>query len=317
MTIPHGDLSIAQRIAQTTLSPSHRQIAAYVLDHPLRVAAMRVEELADIAGVSVPTANRFARALGFEGYAQFRTALVLGFEAALAPVEKLRNSTDQPASPADVFAHTLDTMAGNVEKTRLALDAEDCARAVSAILKARRVFIIGFGASSWLGGLLQRKLEVYCDDVHLVSSIEGSSHGARLLHRLQENDLVVVIAFPRYLSDTVFLTGRAREAGAHILALTDSERSPLAPMADIRLFASTDSPFFANCEASALALIEALSSAVAHCSGRSMEAASKLAETVLPWLHGNQPSALRPLGRKANAAPSPLRQGRDRSRRGA
>lgn len=305
MPIVTGDPSIAQRIAQSALSPSHQRIAAYVLDHPLQVAAMRVKELADIVGVSVPTTNRFARALGFEGYARFRTALVLGFQAALAPVEKLRNRKDQLASPADIFAQTLETIATNVERTRLSLDSGNCSGAVDAILKARRVFIIGFGASSWLGGLLLRKLEIYCDDVHLVASIEGSSHGARLLRRLQPDDLVIAIAFPRYLSDTIFLTNRARAAGAGILALTDNERSPLVPLADICLFASTDSPCFANCEASALTLIEALSSAVAHCSGRSMEAAAKLAESVLPWLYGDHAGALRPVGGKAAVLRAP------------
>lgn len=313
-TLP-GDISIAQRIAQAALSPSHRQIAVYVLDHPLRVAAMRVEELAEITGVSVPTTNRFARALGFDGYAQFRTALVLGFEAALAPVEKLRDTAGQTASAADIFARALDSMVDNAARTRQSLDAGACRKAVSAILEARRIFIIGFGASSWLGGLLLRKLDVYCDDVHLVASIEGSSHGARTLRRLNADDLVVVIAFPRYLSDTIYLATRARDAGARILALTDGKRSPLASLADISLFASTDSPYFANCEASALALIEALSSAVAHCSGRSVDAAAKLAESVLPWLHGPHAGTMRPTGRKAASAAATTQQ--RRPRRGA
>ena len=280
--------SIAQRIARAELSPSHRQIADYVLQHPLRVAAMRVEELADIVGVSVPTANRFARALSFEGYAQFRAALVLGFEAALAPVEKLRGTPDRLDSIGEVFAATLGDVARNAERTRDGFVEHDGLRAVEALLGARRVFVLGYGSSAWLTGLLVRRLELFCADVRSLVSVEGPSFGGKTLRHAGPDDVVVVTAFPRYLSDSVLLAHRAREMGARILALTDGPHSPLAALADIVLYASADSRYFANCEASVLALVEALTAAVAHASGRSVEAASLLAEAVLPWLHDNR-----------------------------
>ena len=85
--------SMTQRIGRVLpkLTRSHREMADYVLAHPLQVATLPIDELAAAVGVSVATANRFARALEFEGYPQFRAALVLGFETALAPVEKLRS----------------------------------------------------------------------------------------------------------------------------------------------------------------------------------------------------------------------------------
>ncbi|GAB1584400.1 MurR/RpiR family transcriptional regulator [Phyllobacterium phragmitis] len=301
MVTPPGNPSIAQRIAHAALSPSHRQIADYVLDHPLRVAAMPIDELASVTGVSVATANRFARALGFEGYAQFRAALVLGFEAALAPVEKLRSKLDQSAGVADVISAALADMAGNIERTRQGLDAQECTRAVEAILAARRVFIMGYGSSSWLGGLLLRNLELYCENVQLLANIEGSSYAARVLHRLKSDDLVIAIAFPRYFTDTVWLARRVHEGGVKLIALTDGPNSPIAPFSSIALYASTDSQYYASSDASALALIEALNSAVSHASGLSVKAAQQLTEAVLPWLHGSHSDRLRPVaeGRKA------------------
>ena len=278
-------LSIAQRVARAELSPSHRQIADYVLAHPLRVAAMPAEELADIVGVSVPTANRFARALDFEGYAQFRAALVLGFEAALAPVEKLRGTPGKVESIGEVIAASLGDVARNAERTRDGFFEQDGLRAVDAILKARRVFVVGFGSSAWLTGLLVRRLDLFCADVCSLVSVEGASYGGKVLRHAGRDDLLIAIAFPRYLTDSVLLTRRARDLGARILVLTDGPQSPLAALADIALYAVSDSRYFANCEASVLALIEALTAAVAHASGRSVEAASLLADAVLPWLH--------------------------------
>lgn len=153
-----GNPSMAQRIARVLpgLTRAHRQMAEYVLAHPLQAATMPIDELAATVGVSVATANRFARALEFDGYPQFRAALVLGFEATLAPVERLRTKLEQRASAAGVMAAALDEAAGNIELTRHSLDARSCEQAVNAIASAQRVYIVGFGSSAWLGGLLQR-----------------------------------------------------------------------------------------------------------------------------------------------------------------
>lgn len=300
---------MAQRIGRVlpTLTRAHREMADYVLAYPLRAATMPIDELAATVGVSVATANRFARALEFDGYPQFRAALVLGFETTLAPVEKLRSTLAQSATVADVFASALQESQRNIELTRQSLDAHSCEQAVSAILNAQRIYIIGFGGSSWLGGLLQRCLDPYCDNVQLLASIESSSYGARVLTRMQPTDLLITIAYPRYFADTVFLARRAREAGIPVLALTDRVTSPLAPLAEVSLYAHTNSQYFANSEASALALIEALCSAVAHRAKGSLKAATQLAEAALPWLYGNQPGRLQPVTAAVASAPRKAR----------
>ncbi|MBG6073771.1 MULTISPECIES: MurR/RpiR family transcriptional regulator [unclassified Polaromonas] len=301
---------MAQRIARVLpeLSRSHRQMADYVLDHPLKAATMPIDELAATVGVSVATANRFARALEFEGYSQFRAALVLGFEATLAPVEKLRSQLEHPTTVADVFANALQESQRNVEMTRQALDAKSCEQAVEVILNAQRIYIIGFGASSWLGGLLQRNLDLYCNNVQLLASIESSSYSARVLTRLRSSDLLIAIAFPRYFSDTILLVRRAREADVPVLALTDRVTSPLAPLASVALYAHTESQYFANSEATVLALIEALCSAVAYRAKDSLKAATQLAESVLPWLHGDHNERLRATLDNATPLPRNARQ---------
>lgn len=65
-----GNLSMVQRIAQATptLIRSPRKMADDGLDHPAQVATRAIDELAVGLGVSVSTANRFARALEFGGY---------------------------------------------------------------------------------------------------------------------------------------------------------------------------------------------------------------------------------------------------------
>jgi len=282
--------TVSQRIAQALpqLTRSHRQVADYVLERPLQVATLPIDELATAAGVSVATANRFARALGFDGYANFRAELVRGFEPLLAPVERMRGNLAQPSTVAEVFAAALDESRGNIEATRQSLDPASCEAAVQRILGARTVFVAGFGASAWLAGLLQHGLDAYCADVRLLPSVSGVTHGARALSRGGPQDLLVALTFPRYLTDTLALTRIARGQGVGVLALTDRPSSPLAPLADVALYAQTETRYRPNCETSVLALIEALTSAVALRAPGAFQAASKVVHSVMPWLHGAQ-----------------------------
>jgi DNA-binding MurR/RpiR family transcriptional regulator len=281
---------MAERVRRVLarLTPSQRRIADYVLAHPLKSAALPIDQLADALGVSIATANRFARALEFDGYAQFRAELVLGFEAAIAPVDKLRSQLERPATVASVFDATLAQCQRNLEQIRRALDTRTGERAVAGILKARRIGIVGFGSASWMGGLLQRGLDAHCDDVQLLSSVEGASYAARILTRLRHGDLLIAIAFPRYFADTVRLARGAREKGVPVLAVTDRVTSPLAPLGTITLYAAADSAYAASSETSGVALIEALCSAVAHSAKGSVDAAAEISESMLPWLEGGE-----------------------------
>jgi DNA-binding MurR/RpiR family transcriptional regulator len=280
-------LTIAERVAkaQPGLSRTQHKMAEYVLAHQFRVATMTIDEFAAAVGVSVATANRFARALELPGYPQFRAELARGFEAALEPVEKLRTELSHPATVAQVFAAVLEEDIRNSRRNLQALDAQACERAVEAVLKADRVFIIGLGASGFLAGMLQRGL---CMHLHTVESLAGPggvSHAARQMSRMTPDDLLIAIAFPRYLADTITLAKAARQANVPVLALTDKPTSPLAPVASIALYAYSARQFTSNSEAAALGLIEALSAAVAYKAKDSVAAAAGVTQSVMPWLY--------------------------------
>lgn len=288
-------ISIAMRIgrARPQLTRSHQQMADYVLRHPLQAATMPIDELASAVGVSVATANRFARAIGLDGYPMLRAELVRGFEAMLAPVEKMRVRLEKPGSVYDAFMAVLDETQGNIAATRAALDPGACTAAVQAIAKARRVYVLGYGASGWLAGMLARGLDMHCDSVHLLATVAGATDAARQLPRMGAQDLLIVISFPRYLRDSVALARAAHDRSVPLLALTDGPQSPLAPLASHCLFAKTESYHAANSETTVLALIEALISAVALQTRDTVQNAARMTEAVLPWLHGSGRNGLR------------------------
>ncbi len=193
-----AEQAIAAHIAQAmpTLTPIHRRMGEYVLANLFRAATMRIDELASVVGASVATANRFARALGFDGYPQFREALVRGFEATLAPVERLRSAQESLAPGDDLIDASLEQAASNLNATRTAIDRAAADAAVDAIIAARRVFVLGYGASAFLAGLMEHGLTPYHDNVQSLALMGGPTHAARRLFASNEDDLVIGIAFP-------------------------------------------------------------------------------------------------------------------------
>lgn len=287
--------------AQPRLTPAHRKMADYVLHNPFRAATLMIEEFAGEVGVSVATANRFARTLGFDGYPQFRAELAKGYESTLAPVERMRQELQRPSSCLSTMVAAIEEDQQNLEATRQSLSAAVCESAVDLVLKARRVLVLGFGSSAYLAGLLQHGLDPYCDTVQTLAQTGGPTHAARQLSRTQEGDVVIAIAFPRYLDDTVRLATLAREQGAQLLAITDAATSPLVPLAHVVLYARANRQFAATSNASALAMIEALCAAVAYRASDSLSAAQQLTQSVMPWLY------LEPSGTAKTRAPDPAK----------
>ncbi|GAB3626543.1 transcriptional regulator [Pandoraea terrae] len=293
---PDADLPLTERIARAMpeLTRAQQRMAAFVLDNTFRAATMRIDEFAEAVGVSIATVNRFSRALGFDGYPQCRAAMVRGFEATLAPIENLRSSKAQVTSVGDLIANSLTQAIQNLEWTRRALDAGTCERAVEAILGARRIYILGLGASGYLAGLLHHGLDPYCENVQAVVGAGGSTHAARQLFKLREDDLVIALGFPRYVIDTVTLCRRLRARNVPMLVITDSPTSPLAPLGAITLFVRATRRIGSNSESSVLAMIDALCEAVAQQAQHSVERTTELTDFLLPWLDVTTAAAAKP-----------------------
>lgn len=271
--------------AMPNLTPAHRKMATYVLANSFRAATMTIDELAEATGVSVATVNRFSNTLGFDRFQAFRAELVRGYESALAPVEKLRLQLTRNASCAEIMAAALQDTQNNLEATRNSLPAANCEQIVHAILDARRVLVAGFGNSGYLAGMLAHGLELYCSHAQSLADIGGSAHCARSLFKLQKQDVVIVISFPRYVRDAIIVARKARERGAQVIILTDSPTSPLAALGDLTLYIQSASRFAATSDATAHAVIEALCAAVARYAKNSVKSAASMTEFALPWLY--------------------------------
>ena len=141
-------------------STAQKQLAEFILRNPMRMTAANIEDVSALAGVSPATISRFARELGFDSFAEMRSALADALLAVLAPVDKLRK-TMAAAGHDTERGGTLDA----ARKQLALLDAADverqCSRAAERIAAARSVHIMGFGLSAHIAGLATLGLQPF------------------------------------------------------------------------------------------------------------------------------------------------------------
>jgi len=80
---------IAHKMDQ--LRKSERKVAEYVLNHQQEVIHLRVIDLANLAGVSEPTVIRFCRAIGCNGFQEFK--LIMAQQLSASPSLRIQQQT--------------------------------------------------------------------------------------------------------------------------------------------------------------------------------------------------------------------------------
>jgi DNA-binding MurR/RpiR family transcriptional regulator len=309
----HGNLPVLGQVRAQypSMTGSLKAFADFVLAEPVSIARMSIHGAVAAVGVSTATANRFARALGFGGYAAFRAELIRGFEQALEPVRRLEQQISKASTSLEIFRASLQEDLRNIQRSLELLSTDACAQAVDLVLSAKRIQVIGFDDSASLGRLLANGLGQIRDNVFGGANTDGGMGAARQLCRFGRGDLVIAIAFPRYMKDTIELARQAKERGTSVLAITDSHQSPLASVADVNLYAVANRQFASVANGSALVLIEALVAAVAHRAPGALRRAEEFTSFVLPWLEN--PSG--PSGEERAEAPPAARPRAGRGRR--
>lgn len=275
---------LANRIAQvySSLSGAHRRAADFVLQNPLDTTTMTIEGFAERCGASTATVTRFVRALGYGGYGEFRTALSAALRLAMAPVDSLADAHNTKSSAFSTVVMAIKDQAANLEETLAAIDEKTCSQAMEAMLRARRIFIVGSGASHHVAAHLEEGLTLYLDaNVIFASSRGGPEKAIRHIMSVGPDDLVLAISLPRYSRGTVDLAKLAKNRGAAVLALTDAPSSPLVPIADITFYAPARNRLLPNSPTAAFALADAIVAAVARERPDAVAALKELSESLL------------------------------------
>ena len=234
-------------------SKGQRQIAEYIKEHYDRAAYMTASRLGSVVEVSESTVVRFANALGFEGYPEMQRALQELARTHLTAAQRM-GVADNLMDRDTVLDKVLLGDADKIKRTLEELDRDAFEGAVEKISRARNIYIIGSRSAASLAGFLTFNFRLMFDNVHHVEVSSGSE--------MFEEDVLIAISFPRYSSRTVRAVQYAHNSGASVVALTDSDQSPLALYADHLLTARSDMASFVDSLVAPLSIINAMVAAV-------------------------------------------------------
>ena len=252
-------LSIIQT-RMNTFSKGQKLIARFILESYDKAAFMTASRLGKTVNVSESTVVRFAAELGYDGYPSMQKALQEMIRNKLTSIQRIEVANDRIGNQ-DVLSMV---MQSDIEKIRMTMeetDRESFKAAVDAILAAKRIYILGVRSAAALADFIGFYFNLIFDNIALVHTTSASEIFEQLL-RVGPEDAVIGISFPRYSSRTVKAMRFARDRGANVIALTDSEASPMAEIATETLLAKSDMASFVDSLVAPLSLVNALIVAV-------------------------------------------------------
>lgn len=238
------------------MSKSQKMIADYLMASYDKAQYMTAAKLAQVTGVSEATVVRFTTEIGFSGYPAFQQALKEELKSKLTSVQRLdytERFEDDKAAIQEVMKADIE----NVKSTLTNIDTEAFDKAVTTILNARKIYIMGIRASATLSEFMHFYMTVLFDDVVLVRS-NCTNELFEQVMPITEDDVLIGISFPRYSARTINSMAYAHNRGAKTIAITDRDGTPMTEHADVSLLATSSMASFVDSLTAPLSLINAL-----------------------------------------------------------
>ena len=231
--LPHP---VARRIqAQASgLTPKSRVLADFVLANPRKAVFMTTKELADACQVSEATVVRFVGHLGYKGYGDFIQSLRDYVDAEMTLLERADLPGMTGGSP-DRLRRVMAEEMDNLMQFYESADRDLLERFIAEMAKAQTLYVVGARLSYTFAYYLGWSLTKIRADVRISNGSDST-----LIDQLCVADpqsAVVLIAASRYPNDLIRLGRLVRRNRMTLLAITDSQASPLIPFANLSLVA--------------------------------------------------------------------------------
>jgi DNA-binding MurR/RpiR family transcriptional regulator len=246
------------------LSPQLKEAARWVIDHPADVALLTMREQARRAGIPPATLTRLAQRFKLKGYDEIRrlSAEVVrerpdSYRGRAEELLQRRDSEGDEALIQDIFS----SLSRHLQELSKPAVVDRFQAAADIIAKSRRVFCLGLRSTFSVAYSFHCARALFGAESVLVDGPGGIATDA--LRTIGPADVLLAISVNPYTRQTLQAVRYADKRGARVIAVTDSEVSPLATLARETLVVGTETPSFFHTMAPAFAAIECLTALVA------------------------------------------------------
>ncbi len=221
-----------------TLSKRLSQVAKFFMNHPEEVALNTLVRLAEQAQVPPATITRFAKELGFAGFADLQGVFR---QRLLGPRLSYADRLAEPAlgdadldHPDQVFDSFVQAGVQSLLRIKEALDRTQLDAFVGVLAGCHSVHVASARGAFGLGAYTVYGLANIGKRAHLIDNL-GAMRAEQVM-AIGPDDVLMVMTFDDYTPETVEVARLAKAAGHRVLAITDNELSPVAALSDHVLF---------------------------------------------------------------------------------
>lgn len=215
------------------MSKRQLKLAEYILENIDETAFLTSVKLGEKAKVSEATVIRFAQFLGFSGFKDIKESLQQAIKQKLTPKIKMKETIERIKNKENVFCNLLNIDKAILDKVDHNCSEKNIKKVVEYLRKSSIIYIIGLGISKAIVNFLEFRLNRLEYNVLAITS--GGEEVIDKLMSITPKDVIIGIGFFRPHRELIAALEIAKQKGVPIIAITDSEFSPIATNADVVL----------------------------------------------------------------------------------
>ncbi len=256
------------------LSKQLKIIARYIEQHKDHIGLDGIQQVALQCDVQPSAVVRFAKHFGFSGFSEMQAIFREGISKQLAPSRTYQSrirdiiATDKDGeggnslSSTEIASEFLTGSLAGMQELKNSIHTPSFKNAVDLLAASDTIWIAASRRSFPVAAYLDYALQHTDKRIGLVSGIGGMQLGQ--MRSVRQDDVMIAISFSPYAEETVSVAKLAVERGAKLIAMTDSQMSPLAKLAKTTLIVQDNSTFGFRSLTSTMSMAQSLFIALAY-----------------------------------------------------
>lgn len=239
------------------LSNGQKKVAKIFFEDPSKIAFSSAIEIGKDVGVSESTVIRLTQKLGYKGYAEVQELVQKDVVGQRVLTQYKETSSINNKS---FWNDLMDADVTNIQNLKNNLDEDTFLKVVKTISNGQHIYITGNLLSYGLAHFFSQSMNMILGNTELL--ISGDVHYYQQLSKVKPGDVLLAIILPRYMKSTMETVQYMKKAGASIIAITDSELSPVWKYADISIKVPINSSIKIDSYTAVLSLLTSIMRAV-------------------------------------------------------
>ncbi|WP_019534760.1 MurR/RpiR family transcriptional regulator [Paenibacillus ginsengihumi] len=233
---------------QQYFTDTEKKIAEFLLSKPDEIIRLSITELSEKTTSSDSSIIRFCRKIGYKGYQEMKIDVARSLST---PTKQLHEDINDEDSIGAIKEKIFTAASSTILDTLQILDDQQLQGAIDALKKARRIMIVGNGASGMVA--LDAHHKFLKIGIPVISYLDNHMQlmGASML---SQDDVMIAISHSGTNKDILSAISLCKERKTTVIAITNFSKSPLTKQADFSLFTfSKETRFRTDATASRIA----------------------------------------------------------------